>query len=33
MCGESASVSKSVCQEWKSEIHNLVNDYDPNDVF
>ncbi|XP_047505969.1 tigger transposable element-derived protein 6-like [Pieris napi] len=33
ICGESASVSKSVCQEWKSELHNVVNDYDPNDVF
>lgn len=33
MCVESESVSKSVCQEWKSELHNLVNDYDPNDAF
>lgn len=33
VCGESASVSKEVCKEWKSQLESLLNGYDPNDVF
>ncbi|XP_047984684.1 tigger transposable element-derived protein 6-like [Leguminivora glycinivorella] len=33
VCGESASVSKEVCTEWKSQLKSLLNGYDPNDVF
>lgn len=33
VCGESASVSKEVCTEWKSQLESFLNGYDPNDVF
>jgi len=33
LCGESASVSETVCDEWKKSLNTIIEGYDPKDLF
>ncbi|XP_050546042.1 tigger transposable element-derived protein 6-like [Daktulosphaira vitifoliae] len=33
ICGESASVNDSLCNEWLGKLSNIIKEYSPDDVF
>jgi len=33
LCGESASVREEICHEWKTNLQDLLKDYEPHNVF
>jgi len=33
LCGESANVREEICHKWKTNLQDLLKDYEPHNVF